>query len=413
MPRRFIHIALFLFIVTALSGLWMRAIPFIHIFSLNYEHILHAHSHIAILGWAFFGLFIIFLAIIWPNLQQKRHASMLAYSIFFTSIFMFIAFLYEGYATYSIIFSTLHIFVEFWAAFFIYKQIKLQKSIPQISQLFMKGSLIALIISSIGPFLLGYLGATGLRESMFFDMSIYFFLHFQYNGWLFLFLIGLFIKVLHDKNIELSRTLGKYGFWIYFLSLFPWYVSSILWVDLGGFAKVIATAGSVGQWIGVVIILLSVKKVWQLLRDAFSKIILICIMGTFLLLFLKSTMELGLISAPLSNLVFETRSVIIGYLHLTLLGFVSLFILTQFQMTHLFNCKSSSFTLGISIFLVGFVLNELSLFMMGLLSWLDVFNVPFYHESLFIASMLLSIGIGFLWFSLIEKKTNRKSYLQK
>src|SRR5699024_522170 len=180
-----------------------------------------------------------------------------------------------------------------------------------------------------------YFGATGLRDSPFFDMSIYFFLHFQYNGWLFLFLIGIFLTILHHNNIIVSSTFSKYGFWIYFISLFPWYTSAILWAGVGNVIRIVATIGSLGQWIGVVTIILSFKNVWPSMNFTFTTLTRIKLIRTSLLLSTKSVMERGLISHMLANLVFATRSVIIGYLPSTLLGFASLCSLTQFLLVHL------------------------------------------------------------------------------
>lgn len=410
MPRKFFHLAFILFIVTALSGIWMRAIPFVSNPLLNYENILHGHSHIAILGWAFFGLFIVFLAILWPNLKEKKHAIALTISIFSVSIVMFFAFLYEGYGTLSIIMSTLHIFVEYWAVYFIYKQLKAQEHLPKVGRLFIKGSLITLVISTIGPFALGYLGATGLRDTDFFDMSIYFFLHFQYNGFLFLFLIGLFIFILHDKKLKLSNTLMNYGFWIYFIALFPWFISAILWADLGNLARIIANIGSVGQFAGVLVIILAIKQVRQSIKNTFSKLTFVSIISTLFLLVVKSMMEIGLIVPSLSELVFTTRSVIIGYLHLTLLGFVSVFILTLFQMIGVIDSTRNSVMIGTLIFACGFLINELYLFMMGLTSWIHIFSLPYYSETLLVTSILLAIGIGMLWVSTANQKTIFNDY---
>src|SRR5690625_5868163 len=72
-------------------------------------------------------------------------------AIFTVSILMFIAFLYEGYAMYSIIMSTIHIFVEYWAIVYIYRQLKKQDHLPHVGKLFIHGSLIALFISTLAP----------------------------------------------------------------------------------------------------------------------------------------------------------------------------------------------------------------------------------------------------------------------
>jgi len=140
---------------------------------------------------------------------------------------MFLAFLYKGYGVFSIMMSSLHIFVEYWACAFIYSQLKKQKYLPQAAKLFFIGGLISLILSSIGPFSLGIISANGMKETPLFDMAIYFYLHFQYNGWLTLFLTGLFIMILRSIKLQPNTKLLKVGFWLYFMALFPGYFLSI------------------------------------------------------------------------------------------------------------------------------------------------------------------------------------------
>src|SRR5699024_686541 len=145
---------------------------------------------------------------------------------------MFIAFLYQGYGLVSIILSTLHIFVEYWTASFIFRHLKMGAFRSQISNLFIKGSLVALLLSSLGPFALGYISSTGMIESAFFYMHIYLFLHFQDNGWLYLLRNMLLITIFYYNKITLSSSLMSAIFWIYFIGLYPGYLLSILWVDV-------------------------------------------------------------------------------------------------------------------------------------------------------------------------------------
>lgn len=407
MPKRFIHLAFFFFIITALSGLLMRVAPFMNHSLIPYSHVLHGHSHIAILGWAFLGSFLILLAMLWPSIKNKRHSILLIFTIFIVSLLMFIAFLVQGYGLFSIILSTLHIFVEYWAIIFIYQQFKSQNIFSAVSKLYLKGSLIALLISSIGPFALAYISANQLQDSVVFDMAVYFYLHFQYNGWLSLFLMGTFLLILHRKGIKVHTSLLKSGFWMYFISLFPWYFLSILWVDLGSFSYALATIGSLGQWIGIMMIIIGINKFWGSIKSTMPMFTTISLIITFILLFLKSLMELGLIAPSLADLVYETRSVIVGYLHFTLLGFISLFILTQYQMIWIIDTARKAVTIGYIIFYGGFLLNEFLLFTMGLTSWLNVMTLPYYMEGLLIASILLTVGIGTIWYNTLT--TNEKS----
>src|SRR5690606_41941784 len=75
----------------------------------------------------------------------------------------------------------------------------------------------------------GAIAANGLRDEPVFDMAVYFYLHFQYNGWLTLILFGLFLFILERKNIAYREKWFTYSFWIYTISLFPGYFLSVLW----------------------------------------------------------------------------------------------------------------------------------------------------------------------------------------
>src|SRR5690625_460439 len=388
MPRYIVHFTFIFFMITALSGVWMRAFAFYPDFSVPYSNILHGHSHLAILGWAFLGVFVIFLVNYWKELEQKKQAIAIAVTLFVVTAVMFAAFLYQGYALFSIALSTIHIFVEYWAAIFIYRQLKSRLNIPGTAKLFIKGALIALVVSSLGPYGIAYVSASGMKESALYEMAIYFYLHFQYNGWLLLFLIGLFIIILHFKKINLSASALKIGFWFYFIALFPGYFLSILWSEeLGTAANIIDGIGGTAQWLGIIFIIMAYLKSWFKLKMVYSKLALISLSITFLLLFIKSTMELGLLIPALLPLIYDSRSVIIGYLHFTLLGFISFFILTQYVMTGLLKTRKLTIY-GTIIFLGGFLLNELLLFGQGLTEWMRISGLPLYTEGLLAASLI-------------------------
>jgi len=165
-----------------------------------------------------------------------------------------------------------------------------------------------------------------------------------------------------------------------------------LWVELDVYAGIFSVIGGIGQWIGVLIILMAFYKIRVPLKNNLTKLTMFSLQFTFSLLMLKSTMELGLMVPSLADLVYDTRSVIIGYLHLTLLGFISMFILTQYQMVHILNI-SRMHTIGLSIFIAGFLLNELLLFLQGLIEWVFHSEIPYYSEGLLIASIALTFGV--------------------
>jgi hypothetical protein len=109
-------------------------------------------------------------------------------------------------------------------------------------------------------------------------------------------------------------------------------------------------------------------------------------------------MELGSAVPAIESLVFDNRSVVIGYLHLTLLGFVSaasLFFLLRLRFPETEE-KTAAAGFGITLFAAGFLYNEVLLFLGGLLQWLRVGRIPYDNEQLFIASLLMLIGLCIL-----------------
>src|SRR5699024_3829272 len=142
--------------------------------------------------------------------------------------------------------------------------------IPKLSSLFLKGAIVSLILSTFGPFLLGILAGNGLKDSVYFDMSIYFYLHFQYNGWLYFSLIGLFIWILYNKFILMSSKTISFRFLIYIFTLVPSYLLFILWFDLGEIGENIAVIGAAGQLIAIVLLLFSIWTIKPALQYVFS-----------------------------------------------------------------------------------------------------------------------------------------------
>lgn|SRR5699024_3221093 len=397
-PTKFTHISLFFLTITALSGIWMR-LYFVapNAQTLPFEHILHGHSHMAILGWTFLAMFVLYVKLTWESMPKKKHAIAILYTILVVTLMMFIAFLYEGYATYSIILSVIHIFVEYWVIIFIWITLKYIPHMTRTPRRFMYASLLSLFLSTLGPFSLGAIAANGLRESPLFEMAIYFYLHFQYNGWLFFMLIGLFLFFLQKNKIIYNEKWIQRSFWIYFISLFPAYFSAILWYDIGIGGYIAAFIGVIGQCIAILLLIGTIFPAYHSFHALFSKHMKISYIFVAFILLMKQFMEFGLLIPGFSSLIYETRSVIIGYLHLTLLGFITMFILNLYQSTQLLDETKKRVTYGIAIFLGGFVVQEVILFCSALFAWTNGWIIPYQNELLLSATILLLVGICSIW----------------
>ena len=69
--------------------------------------------------------------------------------------------------------------------------------------------------------------------------------------------------------------------------------------------------------------------------------------------------------------------------------------------------KTSRFTLiSFGVFTIGFLLNELLLFLRSLGDWTEWYSIPAYPELLFVAAITLFIGVIMIWMNVnwAEKK---------
>lgn len=68
--------------------------------------------------------------------------------------------------------------------------------------------------------------------------------------------------------------------------------------------------------------------------------------------------------------------------------------------------KFSSY--GFGVFVIGFLLNELLLFLRSLVLWTDCFGIPLYSELLFVAAILLLFGVTMILLSVKQHKETRR-----
>ena len=123
--QRWIKIALFNLLIVASIGVVLRykiafSLPFI-----DQKHLLHGHSHFAFAGWisqAIMVLMVAYLATQKGETVYKRYRWLL-YANLITAYGMLITFPIEGYGFYSIIFSTLSIFVSYFFALLYWKDL--------------------------------------------------------------------------------------------------------------------------------------------------------------------------------------------------------------------------------------------------------------------------------------------------
>jgi hypothetical protein len=119
---------------------------------------------------------------------------------------------------------------------------------------------------------------------------------------------------------------------------------------------------------------------------------------------LKLVMQVFSAFPVIADYVYETRIfTAIGYIHLVMLGVLSLFMLTYFIRINVFRYNSIA-KAGLTIFLAGLVLSEVILFFNGILLTRTGTLIDNYGQWMFLASSLMPIGMIIFWILQLRRR---------
>lgn len=393
---RYLKIAFLNLLVVAFLGVLMRykilySLPFI-----DQKNLLHGHSHFAFSGWITQTLMVLLVAYLSKETGKDEFISYkkLLLANLITAYGMLVAFPIQGYGMVSIFFSTLSVFISYTFAYRFWKD--LNKIVTQsVAHYWFKAGLLLNVFSSIGTFGLAFMMANKITDQEWYLAAVYFYLHFQYNGWFFFTCMGLFHVILPTQIISDKKF--KKIFWLFALASVPAYFLSTLWLSLPWWVYslvVLASFSQVIAWIILVraffthrkIIITTVRKEakWLLWLSAAA-------------LTIKLLLQMGSTIPSLSQLAFGFRSIVIAYLHLVLLGVITMFLLGYIFTLNVLTVKKTT-VYGIVIFVAGIFLNELMLMLQGVASF-SYTIIPYTNELLLSFALMMFSGILLLLFS--------------
>jgi hypothetical protein len=298
---------------------------------------------------------------------------------------MLFTFPFTGYGFLSILFSTLYIVFSYLFSFNYYQDLK-RSSIPaHVKKWFVTG-LIWWCISSLGAFALAYMMANKVQEQYFQIGAVYWFLHFQYNGWFIFGGIGLFLYRF-AKNNKGEKTLYHLITW----SMLPAYFLSVLWMQVPAWMESISFVAAIAQIMAIVYLWKLLPSLKDISNSREVRILVFLSIGFLLMKFIFQ----GMSAIPFfSQYAFGLRPIVIGFLHLVFLGCVSLFLFAYFIEDRIIS-GTDWLKKGLIVFTSGVILNEIVLFIQGLEAMLMVSN-PYFQHILFGISILLLTGIGLI-----------------
>ncbi len=385
MTGKWVKISLFNLLLVSMLGIVLRykiafALPFI-----EQKFLLHGHSHFAFAGWISQCLMALMVDTLPAGTQRKYR--LVLWANLLTAYGMLLSFPVQGYGAVSILFSTLSILVSYAFAFLFWKDTRGNGNITPAQKCF-RAALLWGVLSSLGTYSLVQMMVTHTFHEKWYLASIYFYLHFQYNGWFLFGCLGLVFHLLQQKQIS-TPTMNTI-FWYFALACLPAYFFSALWLPIPTVVYIIVVLAAVAQLLGWILLL-------RLLRgNRFSFINTAKpVRWTFGLSAIAFTIKLllqaGSTIPSLSTIAFGFRPVVIGYLHLVLLGVLSLFLI-GYSLTKKCIPITRNVKTGLFIFSSAIILNELLLMVQGAAA-MDYITVPHVDVALFITACLLCSGI--------------------
>jgi hypothetical protein len=387
--HRYFKIALFNLLLIAAIGVILRykiafSLPFI-----DQKNLLHGHSHFAFSGWVTHALMLLLVAYLAAQKDEsvyKKYRWVINANLI-TAYGMLISFPLQGYGLYSIIFSTLSIFVSYAFAIMYWKDLNSLHE-KNVSHWWMKAALLFNALSSAGAFSLAYMMATKNIHQNWYLAAVYFFLHFQYNGWFLFACMGLATDKLFKK---VPAKILKKIFWLFAAACIPAYFLSALWLPIPVWVYALVAMAAFSQLAGWIITIQQIKKQLPFIGVTLNSVSRWLLLLSFIALSIKLLLQLGSTIPSLSNIAFGFRPIVIGYLHLILLGVITLFLL-GFMMAENY-IKANRLTAGgIKIFTAGVIINELFLMIQGVAA-MSYQPVPFINELLLIAACIIFTGI--------------------
>lgn len=382
--RSWFKIGLLNLAIVALYGAIMRYKIAYNLPFLDQKNLLHAHSHFAFGGWIshllYSGLALILTPFL-PGIKQKKYHWLIIGNLL-CSFGMLIAFTVQGYKLASISFSTLSIIV---AIIFAYCYIKDSRPFPagRAAKPWANMGLLLNVLASLGPFSLAYMLASKNIDHNLYLGSIYYYLHFQYNGWFFFGSMALVLATLP----QYAPTFKK-SFRIFAYAAIPTFFLSILWVKIPGWLYVLTVLATLAQLFAWILLATQFYKLFkQHKQKEPQRWFHTFFIAAALALTIKFVLQTVSVIPSLSHLVFGFRPIVIAYLHLILLGVYSLFMIGWMAMQQLIKI-TRLFKIAAFAFLSGVVLNELLLGIQGFTAFVYV-PVPFINELLLVAAILL------------------------
>lgn len=392
------QVAIGFFLLASILGALMRYIYLREVVFLDYKHILHAHSHLGMLGWGFTslaGALVLTLLEKVASIQVYRNA-LIGNAI--AGVGMFFTFLIQGYGPVSIAFCTVHIIVVYYFAWHFLKDCH---RIPgSMAVKFGKWSVYFMLISTVGLWAIAPVSVLLSKLHPLYFASIQFFLHFQFNGWFTYGILALLFHHLERNGHTVRLPVGTFA--VLQASVILTYALSITWSTPENVLFYLNSAGVLLQLLAFGWLWKGLSRGGQFAFNGRSIVTWMFRVGILSLGF-KVLVQAAVAIPYIAKISYTIRNFVIGFIHLTMLGAFSLTLLAI--LLHQKILPDTKWSLnGYRLLILGFACTEVLLFLQGILLWAKLGFIPCYFEILFIATLTLPLALTLVYSSFYKKE---------
>jgi hypothetical protein len=178
---------------------------------------------------------------------------------------------------------------------------------------------------------------------------------------------------------------------LFALACIPAYLLSTLWLPLPTWVYILIVIAIFLQLGGWVILLQIIKPKYGIIKKDIPLMARRILLLSAIALSIKLCLQAGSVIPSLSKLAFGFRPIVIGYLHLVLLGIITLFIIGYILAVNYISVSKVT-AAGLLIFVAGIVFNETLLMIQGIAD-ISYLAVPFINPLLLLAALVLFAGI--------------------
>lgn len=388
--QRWLRICFFNFLLVALAGLLLRYKIAFPLPQVNQKYLLHGHSHFAFAGWISQALMVLMLHVLdmhTANFQPRRYQPVLLANQL-SALGMLLSFPMQGYGPVSIFFSTCSILVS-WIFAWVYWLDLRRATLPVKGKPWLIAALVFNLISALGVFAIAFIMSSGKTSQPAYLAAVYFYLHFQYNGWFIFACMGIAISCFPGKAAA-ART-DRRVFLLWLLACPFTYFLSASWIKLPLILQGLVPLAAIAQLAGWVVLLRNqvISRIPESPRFV-RRLLWIVAFAMSVKLLLQAASAIP----SLNEMVFGYRSIVIAYLHLVMLGIVSLFIITTALAKHGLPA-GKGLRRSITALTAGIILNELILMLQGAagLAYADFSTAPYW---LLFAAFVMVLALGVL-----------------